>query len=63
MERENKATGDRILALHNVTDQPQLVDLSAIMEAPCVDLLSELEIHDGDVELDPYGVMWLTPME
>jgi glycosidase len=63
VERENKATGDRILALHNVTDQPQLVDLSAIMDAPCVDLLSELEIHDGDVELDPYGVVWLTPMD
>jgi len=61
LERENKETGDRVLALHNVSDQPQTVVFGEIMEESVVDLLSDLEVHDGDVVLEPYGVMWLTP--
>ncbi|NQU38821.1 MAG: sugar phosphorylase [Lentisphaerae bacterium] len=60
LERENKATGDRILALHNVTNKVQHVVFDEIMEEPCVDLLSERKLH-GEVDLAPYEVCWLTP--
>ena len=61
LERENRKTGDRILALNNVTDQPQSVAFREVMAGSVVDLLSDLEVHDGDVVLEPYGIMWLTP--
>lgn len=63
VERENKATGDRILALNNLANQPQPVVFGEVMDEPCVNLLNNEEVHDGDVVLDPYEVCWLTPIE
>ncbi len=58
--RHNRQTGQRILALHNVTGHP--VRVAVDLAAYRVDLLAGgvLEGLDGHVVLQPYAVQWLS---
>lgn len=55
ISRHNKQTRQRIVALHNVTAEPQSATISGIK----IDLLSSESIAGHTVELAPYQVRWL----
>lgn len=61
LERHNPDTGDRVLALHNVSDMELDLDLGARLEGNAVDLLSGAPVTPGMLHLEPYQVCWIAP--
>ncbi|MCG3178670.1 MAG: Glucosylglycerate phosphorylase [Phycisphaerae bacterium] len=57
VRRTDEASGQSILALHNMTAGPQRVD--APVAAGTIDLLSDQRVERPHLELAPYQVRWL----
>ena len=59
VRRTNEETGDSVLALHNVTNEAQMIDLSGITAGNTRDLLTDATFQGKTIELAPAQVMWL----
>jgi len=56
VRRENTQTGETLIALHNVTNQPVAIRLRT---TSLMDILAHEQMEEGSVTLAPYQVRWL----
>ena len=59
--RHNATTGQRILAIHSVSDQPQKLQVNSARITPgSIDLLNGEVLENPIITLEPYQVRWIT---